>query len=198
MAMREALGAPRVDGFAPLPGSGAGRFHDWLAENWPTAEERLGRIVHRWQPLAGFIEVNFFHPQHGPSGALVLTISTVDVSRSVQRLARLEVIPHREVEPYVPKWRRGETVLVHVDDMPHDLSRRYVATRVRWSLNVPVMAEQEWVGLVGAVASEPGFEPGAIEAFEALARLFTAELAADTAWKSFRVDVGNRLPYLVR
>lgn len=198
MVTSEAVGAPRVEMFAPLRGTRAGRLHDLLTADWSRAEERLGRVVSRWRPLAGFIELNFFHPVHGPSGALVLTITTVDVSRRAQRVARLEVIPHREVEPYLARWARGETVVVSVEEMPPDLARRYATTRVRWSLNVPVMADGEWVGLVGAVADAGGFQPEAISAFEALARLFTAELTAAEAWETFREDVGNRLPRLVR
>ncbi len=198
MAMMQAVGAPRVEVFAPLRGSSSSQFFEWLEGNWSTAEDRLARLVAKWRPLAGFIEVNFFHPTHGPSGALVLLVTTVDVTRRVERVARLEVIPHREVEPYVPEWRRGETVLVHVEDMPADLRRRYATTRVRWSLNAPVMAGGEWVGLVGAVADDRGFTGAATDSFSGLARLFTAEIAAAEALKHFTEDVGNRLPRLVR
>lgn len=189
-----------VDAHNPVQGSAAARFQEWLEMRRYRVQDMLERLTRRWLPLASFVEVNFVHPEVGPAGALVATATTIDPGPLRHRAERLRVIPFRELAPYLPRWERGDTVLVSVDEMPPDLARRYAATPFRWSLNVPVRVEDTWVGLVGAVGDERRLSRPAISSFEAMAEVLMRDFAADTAWCSFRRSTagGKRLLRLLR
>lgn len=145
----------------------------------------LRRLTDRWQPLASFIVVNFLHPELGPAGEMVNLHPTLDISGKMERLKRVSVIPMSELEPYVLRWGKGETVLVHVDEMDEPLRRRYYSTGARWSLNVPVFAGPDWVGLIGAAAGESGFRAAAIGSYECAAEVLKREFDADQYWEAF-------------
>lgn len=193
------VGAPVLEAFAPLSGTEAARFYDWLMSNEPRIGQMLDRLTQRWRPLGSFIEINFMHPETGPAGALVMTRSTIDVGAMRRRLERLMVIPLRELAEYLPSWERGVTVVVAVEAMPDPLARRYAATPVRWSVNVPIIVDGSWVGVVGAVGGEEGFEAESVAGFEAMAKVLMCEFAADEAWTAFQAaGGGNRLLQLLR
>lgn len=160
----------------------------------------LVRPTLRWQLLASYVEVNFMHPEVGPAGALALTHTTLDGSAMRRRAERLTAIPFRELAPYLRRWERGETVNVAVDDMPDELARRFAATPIHWSLNVPIRAEGTWVGLVGAVNDGRGFGGRVVAAFEALAEVLMREFTADSALCRFQriTPSGNRFLHLLR
>lgn len=189
-----------VQAHVPLEGTSSARFQQWLSMRESRVKEMLERLTLRWMLLATFVEVNFVHPEVGPAGALILTASTVDPLTMKRRADRLRVIPFRELAPYISRWEAGETVEVSVDEMPDDLARRYAATPFRWSLNVPVRLEEEWVGLVGAVNDERGFARRAVSAFEALADVLALDFAADSALERFRsvTTPGKRFLHLLR
>lgn len=194
------VGAPVVEAFMPVKGTPPARFYRWLELRRDQVEEMLECLTRRWRLLASFVEINFFHPEVGPAGSLVLASSTLDPLSMRRRKARLQVIPFREMRQYVPRWEAGETVVVSVDDMPEELARRYAATPIRWSLNVPVRVEDQWVGLVGAATDARGFEGRAIAGFEALAKVLMADFAADSALYRFRrvTTPGKRFLHLLR
>lgn len=183
------VGAPLVEAVAPPPGTPAGRFHAWLERNRASVGEVLVLLTERWRPYGSFVEVNFIDPDVGPAGAIVMNTETIDVSGARQRLRRVMVIPFAELELYLPTWREGGTVLTRVEDMPERLARRYAATAMRWSLNVPIRIEGEWVGLIGAATGSAGFSSEAVASFEASARLLIRDYAADDAWRRFRETV---------
>lgn len=160
----------------------------------------LERLTERWLLLASFVEINFLHPDVGPAGSVVLTVSTFDPLSMRRRAERLTVIPFRELGRYIPRWEAGETVLVSVDEMPEELARRYATTPIRWSLNVPIRVDGSWVGLVGAVTDARGFDARTVAGFEALARVLMAEFAADGALCRFRriTSPGKRFLHLLR
>lgn len=185
------VGAPVLEAFPPPAGSPAGLFHHWLALRQTTIEELLGRLTEKWTPLGCFVEVNFIHPEMGPAGAVVMTTQTIDTNPLRRRVARVMVIPFDELGAYLPLWEKGQTVLVSVDDMPPALVRRYAPTPVKWSLNVPIHVEGEWVGLVGAIAAESGFTTAAVTSFQALAQVLMHDFAADSAWSAFRGTVAE-------
>ena len=182
------VGAPRVEALPPAPGTPGGEFYGWLTENAARVQVRLDDISRRWKSLGSFIEVNYRHPELGMAGAVVMTSRVEDFDRYRHRITRITVIPHEDVSPYLPRWRRGEAVLVAVDEMPEPLALRYANTRVKWSLNVPLMVSGEWVGLVGAVTSVPVSE-SMLEAYRALAVLIEWEFASSKAWNLFRATL---------
>lgn len=186
------VGAPVLEALPPAPGTPAGRFQNWLGRNEETVGSLLGRLSDRWSPLSTFVEVNFDHPDLGPAGAVVMTTVTIDIHPLRRRVRRAMVIPFSELEPYLPRWEKGETVLVSVGEMPAPLARRYTATPVVWSLNVPVHVEGTWVGLVGATAGPTGLPVGAVDGFQALARLLMRDFAADAAWQAFQATIGEQ------
>lgn len=179
------VGAPLVEAHPPPPGTPGAVFFDWLTDNTARLQGRLDDISRRWNSLGSFIEVNYHHPELGTAGAVVMTSRVEDFARYRHRITRITVIPHVDVAPYLPRWKRGEAVLVSVDDMPGRLALRYANTRVRWSLNVPILVEGVWVGLVGAVTA--GAVPAPmLDAYRALAVLIEREMAAEQAWEVFR------------
>lgn len=179
-----------MDALPPLPGTVDEEFYAWLRENAARIQVRLDDISRRWSSLGSFIEVNYPHPEFGMSGAVVMTSRVEDFDRYRHRITRITVIPHDDVAPYIPRWRRGEAVLVSVDDMPEALALRYANTRVRWSLNVPVMVSGQWVGLVGAVTALSVSE-AMLDAYRALAVLIEREVAASRAWDMFRATLAG-------
>lgn len=188
------VGAPLIEAFAPPIDSAEGAFHFWLNANRSRVHGWLDLVTRRWKPLGSFVELNYVHPQLGPSGAVVMTSQAVDLRTVRHRVTRLTVIPHSEVAPYVPRWRRGATVLVAVADMPERLALRYANTPVEWSLNVPIFVRGTWVGLVGAVATARGLGP-AVASYQALADLMMRDFAARDAWQDFRATLDdNRFP----
>lgn len=188
------VGAPVVQAFPPLPGTPSAHFHEWISRNDDRIRSMLQLLSDRWRPAATFLEINFMHPELGPAGALVLTTRTFDTAMMRRRAERLMVIPHRDLAEYVPRWEKGETVLVGTHEMPDALARRYLTTPLRWSLNVPVCLDGHWVGLVGAATTEEGFVPAAIGGFEAMATVLKCEFAADRAWEDYRRELAdNRL-----
>lgn len=194
------VGAPVVEAVLPLQGTHPARFYRWLQLRRDQVREMLDCPTRRWQLLASFVEVNFVHPEVGPAGSLVLTSSTLDPRTMRRRGARLKVIPFRELQPYIPRWEAGETVVVSVGDMPEELARRYATTPIRWSLNVPVRVDDQWVGLVGAATDARGFDQRVISSFEALAQVLMADFAADSALYRFRRETtpGKRFLHLLR
>lgn len=193
-----------MEALPPLPGSVDEEFYAWLRDHPARVQARLDDISRRWNSLGSFIEVNYPHPEVGMSGAVVMTSRVEDFDRFRHRITRITVIPHADVAPYIPRWRRGEAVLVSVDDMPEPLALRYANTRVRWSLNVPVMVSGQWVGLVGAATAVPVSE-AMLGAYRALAVLIEREVAASRAWEMFRATLAddrssdsNRFPQIVR
>lgn len=185
------MGAPVLEAFPPPAGSPAGMFHQWLERRRDVVGSLLGRLTEKWNPLGCFVEVNFTHPEMGPAGAVVMTTQTIDTNPLRRRVARVMVIPFDELRAYLPSWERGATVLLSVDDMPPPLARRYAPTPVKWSLNVPIHVEGEWVGLVGAIADESGFTAAAVSSFEGLARVLMRDFAADSAWSVFRETIAE-------
>lgn len=202
------VGAPLIEGFAPLEGTPAARFGVWLPDNEARIHRTLHDLTMRWNLIGSFVVVRFLHPTRGPAGAIALSATTLDTAALHHRLKRVTVIPLTDLGPYVPRWERGETVVVEVSDMPSDLARRYAATPVRWSANVPVMNEGKWVGIVGAVAGVEGFPARTVAALEALGEWMQWEFEADTAWAEFVASTeqeetiegehGNRLLRLLR
>lgn len=192
------VGAPVVQAYSPLPGTAAASFYEWLQSRRRPVLDMLELLTRRWEPLASFVEVNFLHPEFGPSGALVLTVSNLDDDRIKRRVERLRVIPQREMVDFTRRWEKGETVAVAVADMPEVLARRYATTPIRWSLNVPVRAEGSWVGLVGAATGDRGFVPRAVAGYEAMGEVLMLEYAADQAWHRFRQSTGKRFLQLLR
>lgn len=185
------VGAPVVEAFDPLRGTPAATFHQWLDFRRLRVEEMLYRLTERWQPLAAFVEVNFMHPVVGPAGFLALATSTIDTVPLRERLARVTVIPFSELVPFVRRWEAGESVLVDVEHMPEKLARRYAATPIVWSLNVPVIVDGVWVALVGAANGPAGFGEQAVAGFEAMAEVIAREFTADEAWRSFHLANGE-------
>jgi hypothetical protein len=185
------VGAPVLEPLPPAPNTPAGRFYRWLEAEELLVTTLLESMTARWRPLSCFVEVNFEHPELGPAGAVVLTAVTIDVNPLKRRARRAMVIPFLEMAPYLPRWERGETILVSVPEMPEPLARRYAATPLVWSLNVPVHVEGTWVGLVGATADDRGFSETAITAFEALARVLMRDFTAYEAWSNFHQAVGD-------
>lgn len=203
------VGAPLIERFAPLAGTAPARFAAWLPDNAARITRYLEALTTRWDLVGAFVVVRFIHPTRGPAGAVAVSTTTLDTGALRHRLRRLTVIPLTDLTPFVPRWERGETTLVEVVDMPSELGRRYAATPVRWSLNVPVMSDGTWVGVVGAVNGADGVDPGAVRSFEALTAWLTREFEADTAWTEFMAatstprvegegDSGNRLLRLLR
>jgi hypothetical protein len=184
------VGAPRVEALPPLPGTPGGEFYAWLTEHADRVQVRLDDISRRWKSLGSFIEVNYPHPELGMSGAVIMTSRVEDFDRYRHRITRITVIPHDDVAPYLPRWRRGEAVLVSVDDMPEPLALRYANTRVKWSLNVPIMVSGQWVGLVGAVSAVPVPE-SMLDAYRALGVLIEREFSASRAWDLFRATLAG-------
>lgn len=180
------VGAPLLQPYPPALDSAAGRFDHWVEGRSQQIADIMQTLTFRWSPLAAFLVVLFDHPDDGPCGALMMTTSTVDLTHKRERLRRLSVIPLRELTPYVDRWQRGGTVVASVSDMPENLSRRYLATQVEWSLNIPIRCEGEWVGIIGATADREGFEDGAITSFEAAGMLLEWEYAAQSAWYRFQ------------
>lgn len=194
------VGAPVVEPLLPPKGTPPAHFYRWLELRREQVQEMLELLTQRWLLLASFVEINFFHPDVGPAGSLVLTSSTFDPLSMRRRGARLQVIPFRELCQYIPRWEAGETVLVSVEDMPEELARRYATTPIRWSLNVPIRVEDHWVGLVGAVTDARGFDGRTIAGFRALAQVVMADFAADAALYRFRriTSPGKRFLHLLR
>lgn len=194
------VGAPVVEAFVPVEGTPPAQFYRWLDLRRDRVRGMLDLLTRRWLPLACFVEINFLHPEVGPAGSLVLATSTFDPLSMKRRVARLQVIPFRELRQYIARWEAGETVLVSVDEMPEDLARRYATTPIRWSLNVPIRVDGHWVGLVGAATDERGFDRQAIAGFEALAQVLMADFAADAALYRFRrlTTPGKRFLHLLR
>lgn len=194
------VGAPVVKAYSPRQGTASAALHAWLVSHQEVVQELLDQVTTRWRPLASFVEMNFEHPEYGPSGALVLTSTLLDTRPIRRRADRLRVIPHREVAEYLPVWERGITVEVAVKDMPEDLGRRYSTTPIHWSLNVPLHVNGSWVGLVGAATDERGFERRAVASYQALAKVLMSEFEADVARSSFDDLTGsrNRLLHLLR
>lgn len=184
-ARQGAIGAPLLDPFPPRPWTPEGRFSAWLSRRETFVADVLRRLTYRWQPVASFIVVNFLHPDLGPSGAIVDLHPTRDLMGKAERLKRASVIPMTELEPYVPLWEEGETVLVHVDEMDEPLRRRYYNSWSRWSLNVPLFAGPSWVGLIGASADDSGFGEDAVSSYEAAAQVLSREFDADHYWAAF-------------
>lgn len=180
------VGSPVLEAFEPVLDTPAGRFHGWVQLNKEHLADLLAVLTERWNPLSSFVEVNFTHPDAGPAGAIQLTASTVDAAPVQIRARKIRVIPFSELEPYIPRWQAGQTVLVRVDDMPDDLRRRYAATPIEWSLNVPILAEGVWVGLIGGVAGPDGFSHRAVESYEGGAKLVMGEFESDMALLEFR------------
>lgn len=187
------VGAPLVEAHPPPPGTPGAEFFAWLTDNSARLQGRLDDISRRWNSLGAFIEVNYAHPELGTAGAVVMTSRVEDFARYRHRITRITVIPHEDVAPYLPRWKRGEAVLVSVDDMPERLALRYANTRVRWSLNVPILVGGEWVGLVGAVTAE-AVAAEMLDAYRALAVLIEREIAAEQAWEMFRSTLDDDRP----
>ena len=185
------VGAPALTPRAPDPDSPGGRFNAWLGHRQTFVEDLLERLTHRWGPIASFIELHFQDPHWGMCGALANLMKTVDTTGREARERLVTAIPFSEMVPFVPRWRNGETVLVNVDDMPAALARRYHATRVRWSLNVPVTVEGEWVGLAGAAADDSGVSDEMVASYESSAQVLAREYDADTQWQRFRHDMSR-------
>lgn len=184
------VGAPLLEAFAPHPETAAGRFDAWLMDHSPFGGHLLSALSARWRPLGCFIEVNFIHPELGPAGAVVLTEQAVDMLALRRRFQRMAVIPFGELSAFVPRWIAGETVITRVGEMEEPLRRRYAATGIEWSLNVPIHVEEEWAGVIGAVQDSRGFSPPMVASFEAAGQLVAKEFAADRAWKGFQVVKG--------
>ena len=191
------VGAPVLDAFPPPSDSPAGRFLRWLETGGRFVEEMLGRVVETLDPLGCFVEVNFDHPEMGPAGAVVMITTTIDIAPLRRRAMRAMVIPLEELGPYVPQWESGETVLVSVSQMPERLARRYTATPMVWSLNVPLHIEGSWVGLVGATTDGRGFSETAVSMVEALGRVLVGEFAAHDTWNEFRQTLEQTRPLRV-
>lgn len=191
------VGAPVLEAFPPASDTPAGRFFEWIEAGGRTIEALLGRVVETLDPLSCFVEVNFDHPEIGPAGAVVMTTTTIDLEPLRRRALRSMVIPFEELGPYVPQWERGETVLVSVSQMPERLARRYAATPMVWSLNVPLHIEGTWVGLVGATTDERGFSSEAVSMVEALGRVLVRDFAAHDSWNDFRRTVEREKPLRV-
>lgn len=188
------VGAPRVFPYDPLPGTASARFHDWVRVRRSRIRQLLDRLTDRFSLLGSFVEINFMHPEFGPSGALVLAVPGFDVSPLQRRVDRLMVIPLREMAEYLPQWWLGETVVASVEQMPSELARRYANTPIEWSLNVPLQVEGQWIGTLGGVAAVNGFDQTSIGAFEAGAEVLMLEYSADTTLWQFRraAESGNR------
>lgn len=180
------VGAPLVQAHLPLQGTPSARLQRWVQYHEERVRGMLERLTLRWELLASFVEINFLHPEVGPAGALYLVSSRMDGRMMKRRAARLLVIPHRELAPYLPCWQRGETVVVPVEDMPDELARRYDATPIHWSLNTPLMIEGQWAGLVGGAAGAEGFGRRSVAAFEALAQVMILGFEADSALCRFK------------
>lgn len=192
--MPERMGAPTLR-YHPSPAATAeGSFDRWVRHRNDFVEMILASLTDRWKPLASFLVVNFEHPEYGPAGAMIGFDPTVDVSNRIARLKRVSVIPMSDLSDYTASWRQGQTVLVRKDDMAPSLQARYIGSLMRWSLNVPIFAGSEWVGLVGAAADDSGLCKRAVSSFETAAQLLGKEFAADSAWEDFSTDMG--LPHL--
>lgn len=164
----------------PDPDSPGGRFYDWAVPSPGTSTlvtQTLDSLWRRWSPLAAFLELNCTHPTAGPTG-VVVAVSPPPAPEDLERASRVGAIPFEEMKPYQPAWEAGASVLVKVDEMPEPLRSRYADTDVEWSLNVPVFAEDVWVGLVGCVTDARGVSTRAVSAFEAAARLLSSEYDA--------------------
>src|SRR5690606_11249161 len=111
------VGAPLIERFAPLSGTPAARFNVWLPDN----ESRIHRLLHdltvRRSLMGAFVVVRFMHPTRGPAGAVVVSATVLDTVALHHRLRRLTVIPLTDLQPFVPRWERGETVTVAVSEM---------------------------------------------------------------------------------
>lgn len=175
-----------MEAHVPPRGTPASRFHRWILIRESRIQEMLESLTTRWRLFGVFVEINFLHPRVGPAGALILTSSIADTTAMRRRVQRLRVIPFRELDEYIPRWESGETVEVSVDHMPEDLARRYATTPIRWSLNVPILVEETWVGMVGAVTERTGFDRRTVAGFEAMAEVLMLDFAADAAWCGFR------------
>lgn len=181
------VGAPALTPRPPDPASAGGRFNAWLGHRHTFVENLLEQLTTRWDPLGSFIELHFHDPNWGMCGALVSL--NADTTGQEVRERLVSAIPFSEMVPFIPVWRRGDTVLVHVDDMPSALARRYHATHVHWSLNVPIFVEEEWVGLIGAATGSDGVGDEMVASYESSAHLLSREYAADAEWQRFRNDM---------
>src|SRR5690606_35970950 len=76
----------------------------------------LHDLTMRWNLIGSFVVVRFLHPTRGPAGAIALSATTLDTAALHYRLKRVTVIPLTDLGPYVPRWERGETVVVEVSD----------------------------------------------------------------------------------
>ena len=186
-----AIGAPLVGGFLPPPeGTPEGDFFRWLTARRGAVEDVMSCLWHRWTPIACFVEVNFEHPEFGPAGAIVMTVGEAPRPATYQRARRIMAIPLVELRDYITAWEAGEALVIPTDTMPEPLRRRYAASPIRWSLNVPLHYEGCWVGLIGAGLRETP-SPTMVRAFQASAVLIMSESLADRALAGFRALVAT-------
>ncbi len=185
------VGAPLIEAFLPPADPVGAELLGWLQSQAGRVQRWLDSVTQRWRPLGSFVEVNYLHPELGRSGAVVMTSPLGHLRRYRTRIARLMVIPHSEVAPYLARWEAGETVVVAVAEMPEPLALRYANTPVQWSLNVPLRPTGTWVGLVGAVTAET-VSKEMVAAYRALADLIEREVAAVAAWNSFRSTLDDK------
>ena len=182
------VGAPVLTPRPPSPGTPGDRFNNWLGRRHVFIGALLERLSYRWGPVGSFIELHFHDEYWGMCGALVSLVPAAGAGRDA-RLRRVSAIPFSEMVPFVPRWRAGETVLVHVDEMPAPLARRYHATQVRWSLNIPLVVEEEWVGLIGAGIGDRDVPDELVASYESSARVLVSEYEADSRWQKLRNDM---------
>lgn len=185
------VGAPLITPTPPDRSAPEGRFDAWLGHRHEFVVDLLDRLSTRWNPYGSFIEIHFDDEEWGRCGAVVTVVGRADSTGRRARERLIFAIPLSEMTPLLPRWENGDTVLIHVDDMPEPLARRYHATRIHWSLDVPVFIEGEWVGLVGAATGRRGVSPEMEASYESSARLLMSEYAADAAFDRFRHDMSR-------
>lgn len=180
------IGAPLVEPLPPAPGSVAESFLDWVEGDRNFLQRVERRLIARFRLDVAFCSINFDHPEYGPSGRVVdLVLSDeMDVryphEERHRRRAQVMTVPHSGMGEFPKRWERGETVLIQMREMGEELGRRFEATAVKWSLNVPIISHGEWFGLFGvADLSEEAPSHIVVAATEAGAATVTASFEAD-------------------
>jgi len=170
-----------IQTFAPDLDSASGRFYAWAMPAPPETSSlvmsTLDSLWRRWHPLSTFLGLNVDAPPMGPASVLV-AVSPRPSNVLLERAREVSVMPFSELAPYIPAWEAGASVLMKVKDMPAPLSVRAERSPIEWSLNVPIFAEDVWVGLIGCVTGPEGVSTRAMSAFEAASRLLSSEYEA--------------------
>lgn len=180
------IGAPLVEPLPPVPGSVAERFLTWVESSSALLQTVERRLVNRFGLDLAFCSINFEHPEYGPAGRVVDLVVSAETDvrfpheERHRRRAQVMTIPHSAMGEFPARWERGETVLFEMREMGEELGRRFEATAVKWSLNVPLIVAGEWFGLLG-VAGLSDDQPTemVVSATEAGAATVVASFVAD-------------------